>query len=570
MTDARRLRFEASFTFILVAGLLVAGATLGCLLNNQKATDTSTVLLRKPIDIPIAQVRQPLPYRIVSFHRGQADKRLVKLAAQLGFNGVQIQIEGSTVDGLIAFKSYDAKEHFIDYCHALGMKVTIWVHELSDVPALYMPESLGPITPGNTALWSYLDTRYDWVLHDVIPNIDGLCLTVVETEIRVTDAPVMLKLVDCLRRACDRHGKSLQVRTFVWFPDEFKGVMDAVKQLPQDTVIMSKCVPQDWNLRGINGLELGDVGGRTQIEEFDVDGEYFLRDHVANCMPALLKRQFDYGIAHHISGICVRVDREDSSVLDEPNEVNLWTLGMLASGASNNLDDIWSAWATNRFGAAAAPGVIRALKPSGDVVAEMLSIGPFEFGDTRKFPPLGDEDIYGMLNQNYWWNAAYRPLHEQAEWGDPAFTQDVASAKSAAMREAEQCLQNLEDVKPLLSPQDYAILHTKLLTNKVQLEFRTPMVMAVLHYRRMISTWDDAEREQMDRAIQEDLKQLRTAALPIYPKPIEIKYLDKTWQVGPPEDVDREAIFRWAHDMDLLRQGQDPRHPYHRPRSIWH
>jgi hypothetical protein len=243
---------------------------------------------------------------------------------------------------------------------------------------------------------------------------------------------------------------------------------------------------------------------------------------------------------------------------------------MLASGASNNLDDIWSAWATNRFGPAAAAGVIRALKPSGDVVAEALSIGPFEFGDTRKFPPLGDEDIFGMPNQNYWWDASYIPLHDKAEWGDPAFTQQVQNAKTAAMQKAEQSLQNLQAAKPLLTPQDYAILHTKLLTGKVQLELRTPMAMAVLHYRRMISTWDDAERNAMDGALQEDLKQLRCAALPVYPKPIAINYLDKTWQVGPPENVDRAAIFRWANDMDLLRQGQDPRNTYHRPRSIWH
>jgi hypothetical protein len=333
---------------------------------------------------------------------------------------------------------------------------------------------------------------------------------------------------------------------------------------------MSKCVPQDWNLRGIDGLEIGDVGGRPQIEEYDVDGEYFMRDHVANCMPALLKRQFDYGIAHNISGICVRVDRDDTSVLDEPNEVNLWTLGMLASGASNNLDDIWSAWATNRYGAAAAPGVIRALKPTSDVVAEALSIGPFEFGDTRAFPPLGNQELFNMPSQNYWWDPAYVPLHDKAELGDPGFTAGVLADKTAAQKVADQCLVDLENVKGALTAQDYAILKTKLLTNAVQLEYRTPMAMAVLHYRRMISTDDDAERDAMDAALQEDLRELRAIALPIYDKPREIKYLDKTWQVGPPEAVDRDAIFHWAHDMDLLRQGQDPSNPYHRRETKWH
>jgi hypothetical protein len=183
---------------------------------------------------------------------------------------------------------------------------------------------------------------------------------------------------------------------------------------------------------------------------------------------------------------------------------------------------------------------------------------------------LGDQDIFASLNQNYWWDASYVPLHDKAEVGDPDFTRGVLVAKTSALKEADQCLQYLEDTKAMLSPQDYAILKTKLLTDKVQLQFRTPMVMAVLHYRRMISTDDDAERDEMDRAMQEDLRELRAVAMPIYEKPREIKYLDKTWEVGPPEDVNREAIYHWAHDMDLLRMGEDPRNPYHRRRSIWH
>jgi hypothetical protein len=566
----RWFRSNRLSALMLALSFFIAAGSIGCCNQTKPNSAESDVLERKPFHIALGKVHPPLEYRIVSFHRGRADKRLVKLAAELGFNGVQIQIEGSTVDGLIAFKEYDQKEHLIDYCHSLGMKVTIWVHELSDVPAAWMPESFGPITPDNTALWAYLDARYEWVLHDVIPNIDGLCLTVVETEIRVTDAQVMSKLVDVIRRACDRHGKSLQVRTFVWYPDEFAGVMAAVKQLPMDTVIMSKCVPQDWNIRGVNASEIGDVGGRPQIEEYDVCGEYFLRDHVANAMPPLLKRQFDYGVQHHISGICVRVDRDDNTVLDEPNEVNLWTLAMLADGATDNVDDVWNAWASNRYGADAAPGVIRALKPAGDVVAELLSLGPFAFGDTRRFPPLGDEDVFGQLHQNYWWDPAFIPIHEKAELGDPGFTSQVLADKVSAMKEADECLNDLEAVKGKLSDADYEILKTKLLTNKVQLEFRTPMAMAVLHYRRMISTDDESVRDEMDRAMQADLKQLRAVALPIYEKPTEIQYLGQTWEVGPPEDYSRDQIYRWAHDMDMLRLGEDPRDPDHRHRTIWH
>lgn len=519
----------------------------------------SDVLMRTPISISIGKLRPPLQYRIVSFHRGRADKRLIRLASQLGFNGVQIQLEGSTVDGIKQFAERDAKEHLVDFCHQLGMQVTVWVHELSDVPAPWMPEWLGPVKTDNPKLWAVLDKRYEWVLRDAIPNVDGLVLTVVETQVRATDTDVMLKLAGLLRDECSKYNKSLQVRTFVWYPEEFETVMGAVNRLPPDTVIMSKCVPQDWQMRGAFASEIGNVGGRPQIEEYDVLGEYFLRDRVANCMPELLKKHFDYGLKHGISGICVRVDRDDQSVLHQPSEVNLWALGMMAAGASDDPDEIWKAWATNRFGAPAAEGVIRALKPTQDVVAELLSIGPFTFGDTRRFPALGEDDIFGDNWQNWRWDKSYLPAKEQAEVGDESFTDAVQASKAKAREQAEQCLKDLEVVKDKLGPEDYAILKTKLMTNQVQLEFRTPMAMAVLHYRRMMNADDEAERLAMDEALKLDLDALRAVAKPVYGAPKKIAYLGVIWEVGPPAGVPREWIFQWAYQMDELRRGEDPR-----------
>ena len=506
-------------------------------------------------------VRSPLEYRIVSFHRGRADKQLIRLAADLGFNGVQFQIEGSTVDGIKDFAQRDAREHLVDFCHSLGMKVTIWVHEMSDLPSPWMPEWLGPVRTDNPALWAKLDDRYEKMLRDTIPNVDGLCLTVVETQVRATDTDVMLKLVDLLQSKCAKYNKTLMVRTFVWYPTEFAHVMAAVNQLPKDMVVMSKCVPQDWNLRGAFASEIGAVGGRPQIVEYDVAGEYFRRNFVANCMPASLKNYFNQEMKQNISGICVRVDRDDDNVLEQPNEVNLWTLGMLADGATDDLDEIWNAWATNRFGAAAAPGVIAALKPTGDVVAEMLSIGPFSFGDTRQFPCLGDEDVFGQLHQNWWWDEKYVPIHDKAEVGDREFTNQLAIAKQNALKSADECLSSLEDVKDALAPEDYEILKTRLLTNKVQLQFRAPMALAVMHYRRLVNAASAAERDEMDEAMQQDIAQIRAAAAPKYEAAKQIQWLDRTWNVGVPDDVPREQIFAWAYSMDMLRQGINPRPP---------
>jgi hypothetical protein len=515
---------------------------------------------RPPIHVELGKVHPPLPYRIVSFHRGRADKQLIRLAHDLGFNGVQFQIEGSTVNGVKDFADRDHREGLVDFCHQLGMTVTVWVHEMSDLPMAWDPLWVGPVSTDNQTLWTGLDGRYEWMLHDAIPNVDGLCLTVVETQVRATDTGVMLKLVDLINGKCRKYNKSLMVRTFVWYPDEFANVMLAVNQLPRDMVIMSKYVPQDWNLRGMDASEIGNVGGRPQIIEYDAAGEYFRRNAVANCMTDLLKRHFDYDMSKGILGICVRVDREDDNVLEQPNEVNLWTLGMLAGGASDNLDEIWKAWTTNRFGAAAAAGVTKALRPSGEVVAEALSIGNFSFGDTRRYPPpLGDEDVYGQLHQNWWWDEKYADEHAKAETGDPEFTAQVKAAKDRAMAQAVQCLADLEAVREQLSEQDYEILHTRLLTNRMELSFRAPMALAVLHYRRLIHATSQGGRDVADAALQQDIAAVQKAVQPAFGKPQQIAWLDRTWNVGVPDDYDRLAILQWAWQMDQLRQGINPR-----------
>jgi len=547
------------FTFHLFSLLLLLCFFPGCGRHDSARHAAGVSAATRPaIAITPGKIRPPLPYRIVSFHRGRADKELIRLAHDLGFNGVQFQIEWSTVSGVKEFARRDAEEHLVDYCHSLGMQVTLWVHELNEIPREWMPEYLGPVDAGNDKLFALLDDRYEWMLRDAVPNVDGLVLTVVETEIRATDTDFLAKLVALLRQKTDKYRKSLIFRTFVWYPDELQSTMAAIDKFPADQLVMSKCTPQDWNTRGISAAEIGHVGSRPQIIEYDVAGEYFLRNTVANCMPELLKKHFDYGIQNNVSGICVRVDRDDASVLNQPSEVNLWTLGMLATGASDNLDEIWNAWAANRYGPSAASGVITALKPTGGVVSEMLSVGPFSFSDPRWPLPLADEDVFGDLWQNWWWDKSYLPARDAAEDGDPAFTAQVAADKAAARLQADRCLWNLELVKDKLSPEDYQILKTRLLSNQVQLAFRSAMIMATLHYRRLASAPDQGARDAANEAMRQDLEQLRQVIRPQYPPAQELKYLGTTFAVGSP-DIPREWLYKWAYKMDQLRQGQDPR-----------
>ncbi|HVT82301.1 MAG TPA: hypothetical protein VHM90_16785 [Phycisphaerae bacterium] len=546
----------------LSISLLALAILAACfLLFRQRGIESGAV---PHFSIPIGKVRPALPTRIVSFHRGRADKNLIKLASQLGFNGVQFQIEGSNEAGIREFAARDANEHLVDYCHSLGMKVTVWVHEVSDMPSLLSPNYPGPVSVDNQKIWDILEQRYEWILKDAIPAVDGLVLTTVETQVNATDSALMLKLVNLIDRKCREHGKSLIVRTFVWRPDELESVMGAVKKMPEDITVMTKIVAQDWQMRGTYAAELGAVGGRPQIVEFDVAGEYFLTNSVANCMVDLLHRQFDYAVAKGAQGICVRVDRGDDSVLFEPSEVNLWALGMLAAGATSDGNEIWNRWATYRYGASAAPGIVKTLKPTSEVIAEMLSVGPFTLGDTRLYSgatrsylPQPTADIFSQNWQNWKWDPAkYSPIRDQAETGDSGFVAELQKQKAAALALAEQSLRDLEDVRSKLTERDYRILYTRLISNKAHLQFRTIVALAAEHYRQYQNAKTPQEIAAAAAAYKKDMADAKTLAdsLHAYPKMESIQYAGKWWQVNYPPNITPEEIIGWANGAQKLIQ----------------
>ncbi|MGN6370954.1 MAG: hypothetical protein ACTHN5_22085 [Phycisphaerae bacterium] len=562
----------------LVALLVVCGLFFsGCERNEGAADAGGQQILVPDFHVEGGKVRAPLKDRIVSFHRGRADKNLIKLAAQLGFNGVQFQLEGSNVGAVEDFARRDAREHLVDYCHSLGMKVTVWVHELSDLPGKWMPEYLGEESADNEKLFAYLSDRYEWMLGKEIPNVDGLVLTVVETQVRATQTPMLLRLCDLISRKCREHGKEFVLRTFVWHPDELTGVMGAVQQLPQGTQLMAKWVAQDWQMRGVAAPEIGPIlqAKRPLQIEWDVEGEYFLHNQVANCMVGMLKQQFERVADAGADGVVVRVDRFDDSVLFQPSEVNLWALGMLASGATDSEEEIWNKWAAYRYptlNAAQRGALIGALKTTSEVVAEITSVGPFTFGDTRKYPPLPEEEVFTQNWQNWQWDSSYEGAYRKAERGDAGFMEEVRKEKARAAELADGSLKELEQVREGLPPAEYAILHTKLLTNKVQLAIRTPMVMAALEWRAAQNAESDEEKQGYLDQMKGEAEAVRGVVEPLVQRPAVMEYLGREWLVGAPEGVDRNAFMYWAWETERLAEGKryprgrygsgrDPLHP---------
>lgn len=157
----------------------------------------------------------------------------------------------------------------------------------------------------------------------------------------------------------------------------------------------------------------------------DVEGEYFGLNKRVNCMPEILKRQLDYGMSQGIDGICVRVDRGKHSVRNQPSEVNLWALGLLASGRATTVDQIWKAWATRRYGPEAGLAVIPILRHTTNVLQQALYIENFSFFDPRT--PLGSAKVANPFRHNsnpHRWSDEYKPIHQRLIQGDPAAIMD--------------------------------------------------------------------------------------------------------------------------------------------------
>lgn len=440
----------------------------------------------------VAADDQPTPMfaeRVVSFHGGPR-KDIIERAAELGFNEVQFQLERGNLVRLQQFAEREKKEDYIGFCHDRGMKVSLWIHELED-----LPRDIGDITLDNDALWAHLDERYDRVLGELLPDIDKLVLTVVESKIRITDAALMSKLVETINRQCRKHDVELVVRTFVWHPEEYKGVMATVRQLPEGVAVMSKIVPQDWQMRGIYDAALGAVGERRQLAEFDLFGEYFKGDKVANCFPALLESQMRYAASNGVQGVCARVDRGPGSALHNPQEANMWVMGMLASGKAKTADQAMRAWAHHTFGDEAGDEMAELLSGTGDVIAAALSVDTFTFGDARRGTPPATIDpknpdglkanAFHYNWSNFRWDPSYQDAYEAARDGAAPVIASEEEDTRQSVTAAQQALDRLEALKPKLAPEAFAFYQAKLQTNLLFAQTMGEMQLAYLKRRHV-------------------------------------------------------------------------------------
>ncbi len=484
----------------------------------------------------------PFAYRSLSFHESWPREELVGLGAQMGFNDCTFQTEKGTMPRLYDLRRRADEQGLFALARRHDMGISVWTHELGEPEEDWLPA-----TVDNPRLWRGLRARYDHILGELLPELDTLVLTVVESRIELADARLLPRLVETLLDRCRHHGKRLALRTFVHHPEQHAEMAAALAALPDEVVLLTKCVPQDWHLRQGHDPLLGAVGNHRQWVECDIAGEYWQEDRLAHAIGHILEPQFRHWQACGCEGISVRVDRgwkpwdHQATVLGQAQEADLWLLGLLGSGAETTADACWQRYTDTTFGPAAA-AMTSALRPSGRVIEEACHVDRESFGllrlpvsvretfegvpgwkrhlvlDGRLPRPTArayadaDDAMYRNPFHGYAsvqrWDPAYRPTYQRLRRGDPALIDAKQAAVAEALTLATDSLAALAAARPDLPALCEHHHRWQLEENRHYLRVMSNMQLAWLNAERCLYCEQPSERRERRQAVESHLAEL--------------------------------------------------------------
>jgi hypothetical protein len=367
----------------------------------------------------------------------------------------------------------------------LGIDLFLWDHEFQ------LPENFGTlypaakgvgtaICPSSPLVWKLLADKYD-EFFNTVPNIAGIVLVFGESKLNILQGSeckcdlcrgkpgsyFVEKIIRTASEACIRHNKKLFVRDFGHSYKEIETVLDAMHKIDLKVpfTAMSKMVPLDFF-----GLQLPpdpsttSLQGRSRILEDVVGGEFRGKTHIIVLPDDYYAKHLRYAEANGGSGAVFRLDHSGypRSVFDTPDEFNVWLTARLLENPNQNLDKLWMQWATNRYGAKAAPLVIKALSHTDDIWEHSTNtfgfystsahgnIAPFFRGLYNAYSALWDVgDIRARSSPEM-----AKKFHELL---NPTRTtiRDVVNEREQSIHWANQSVSNLEKAKPYLTIKSY-------------------------------------------------------------------------------------------------------------------
>lgn len=282
-----------------------------------------------------------------------------------------------------------------DLYRANGLDVWCWTHEFSH-GARGLTDSDGRLPWEEEALEAFLREKYARFFNETLPGLTGLVLTFAETPYAVyQDERVAstlppeertARLIAWMRAICHAHGVQLAVRDFVYRLPEVEGMIHTLHRMPDDVIVMSKCVPHDWQPYYPANPVLGALGEKTQWIEHDLGYEYEGQHAYPYCDLECLVERVRAGRARGGHALCLRLDRYhgdtgQSAVSTPWGRLALQVAQAVHRDPEADVDALVRAWE-----AQTVPGAPRILHEATEAVKRMLFPKRMWLGDHSRLP----------------------------------------------------------------------------------------------------------------------------------------------------------------------------------------
>lgn len=504
--------------------------------------------------LPLRSQTNSLPYRMWELQDDDEAylEKMIRLAPDYHINA--IQFSHSIIHHahqVLNDTSRAAKlRRLMKLARSRGLRNFIWTHEFERVPDEFIAD--GKLQVDSTRIWQWLKAKYERV-YRLLPDLDGIVLTTSETDFRPNDpqnvqspmAPsaILARVANTLHEVSAARGKTLIFRTFTQNPQQFRGYQQALAAMHPEIVIMSKCVPYDWNPFFPDNPLLGAVAPHPQIVEFDLGQEYNGQSNFPFADPSYYLRRWTYARSKNVAGFVLRTERYDQHIIGTPNEVNLYAFKMVVEQPDVRPEEVWTAWGRQRYGDKAAQFIQAVLEPTAQAVRRMLYVGGMWFSEQSQIPASLNLpeflQMYRLFAQTVP-RPEIRAFAQKLAEPDESLIDWVVAEKDSAIQLARLALQRLPKVRPYMREQDYLQLSTQLaLLADYAVVFRQVAEVAFrayLDYR----TANDGLRMSNRKALLSSLQELMRLRL-LYQIPLRILHMERGRESDNVERIDRFA-----------------------------
>ena len=367
---------------------------------------------------------------------------------------------------------YQHLRRFCDYAHKKGMRVFLWTHEVNgDLGPWILPPLKGETKPrlnmDDPALFEYIAGKYRQAI-DKVPNCDGFILSLTESRFQVhrvnesggalIQAERMAKVINAVYKGCNDRGKILMVRDFLRSPGEMESFLDAMKMVPDDVWVYSKCVPNDWEFSYPPNPMLGKVAPHKQVMEMDLSVETGGINEMSMCIVDYIQEHLRNARDKGLAGAISRCDDGFGINKGTANEINVWSYGHLLNDPDMNTDWLWAEWCKKRYGEKGGPVAEYVLRKTFPVVNKVSYTLGFWTGQYA--PSIEYADGHLVRNSNALWDPSPKNkrieaglLHPNQTWIDTTIAE-----KKEAQEISQHCIDYLDRYGAVLEGEDYQTL----------------------------------------------------------------------------------------------------------------